>query len=53
MKHKEYCINLPKECGITRSSKYNLSILPTTGGLNNVKGRFMVYETISNTLIAC
>lgn len=37
-KHKEYCMNLLKECESMHSSKYNLSILPTTGGLNNVKG---------------
>jgi hypothetical protein len=36
--HKEYCINLLKECESMHSSKYNISILPTTGGLNNVKG---------------
>lgn len=41
---KEYCINLLNECESMHSSKYNLSILPTTGGLNNVKGSLFFDE---------
>lgn len=36
--NKEYVISLLTECKKMHSSEQNLAILPTTGGLNNVKG---------------
>ncbi len=35
---KKYILSLLEECKELHSSKQNLAILPTTGGLNNVKG---------------
>ena len=43
--NKDYVISLLADCKKMHSSEQNLAILPTTGGLNNVKGSLCFDES--------